>query len=159
MPSRDIHRPVSGTVGAGYAGHKAYRRYKDRSAPGLPIVTETIGGFAGGWLGGALPDIIDPPTSPNHRNFGHGIATVAGAVAWTADAILDLQEKLRKQADKLQVNRWRLQSDLEQMLSTIMEFFLRFLAGALDGLIAGYAAHLALDFFTPSGLPLIARGY
>jgi len=159
MPSRDIHRPVGAVAGAGYSAYRAHLRYRRRPAPAVPVVAETIGGFAGGWLGGAMPDWIDPPTSPNHRNFGHGIATVGGAVAWTADFVLDLQEKLRAQADNLQANRWRLASGAERTLSVVAEFFLRLLAGLLNGLIAGYASHLALDFCTPSGLPVVARGY
>jgi hypothetical protein len=159
MPSRDIHRPVGAVAGAGYSAYHAHRRYRRHPAPAVPVVAETIGGFVSGWLGGALPDWIDPPTSPNHRNFGHGIATVAGAVAWTADFVLDLQEKLRAQADSLEANRWRLQSDAERTLSALAELFLRLFAGMLNGLIAGYASHLVLDMCTPSGLPLVARGY
>ncbi len=159
MPNRDIHRPVGMVAGGAYAGVRAHRRYKDRPQPTAPIVAETMGGIAGGWLGGALPDWIDPPTSPNHRNYGHGIATVAGAVAWTADALLALQQKLRAQADKLLNERGQLQSDAARALSIGAEFALRFLAGLLDGLIAGYASHLAMDFCTPSSLPLVARGW
>jgi hypothetical protein len=158
MPCRDVHRPVSGAIGLGYSSYRAHRRYRGRPAKELPIAAEAIGGFAGGWLGGALPDIIDPPTSPQHRNFGHGVATVAGVVTWTADALMDLQERLRSQADRLQEDRWQLQNDFDLAISTIAELALRFLAGLLDGLIAGYVTHLALDFWTPGGIPLIFRG-
>ena len=146
-------------AGGAYAGIRAGRRYKSRSRPAAPIAAETAGGMVGGWLGGALPDWIDPPTSPNHRNFGHGVATVAGAIAWTADMALAIQQRLRSEADKLLNERWQLQSDVARALSIAAEFFLRFLAGLIDGLIAGYASHLALDFCTPSGLPLFVRGY
>jgi hypothetical protein len=159
MPSRDVHRPFSAAVGVSFSAYRAHRCYQQYPDPALPIALEMLGGLAGGWLGGALPDWIDPPTSPNHRSFGHGVATVAGAIAWTADAVLDFQMRLRAQADDLVLNRWRLQSDFERTISVLAEFLLRFLAGLLDGLIAGYAAHLALDLCTPKGLPLLARNF
>lgn len=158
MPNREIHRPVAAVLGTGYSGYRAYHRHRQQPTPAAFIIAEALGGFAGGWIGGALPDLIDPPTSPNHRHFGHGVATVAGAVVWTAEALARLQEKLRHKADELRRDRLRLQNDFERLVSEVAEFLLRFVAGLFDGLIAGYVSHLALDFCTPTGLPLIARG-
>jgi hypothetical protein len=37
----------------------------------------------------------------------------------------------------------------------ILELLCYFLSGALAGLLAGYASHLALDSLTPSSLPIL----
>lgn len=34
----------------------------------------------GGFIGSTIPDIIDPPTGPNHRGLGHGVVTGAAGV-------------------------------------------------------------------------------
>lgn len=159
MPNRDLHRPTSTIAGGIYAGCRARRRYRRTPQPLPAIVVESTGGIVGGWLGGILPDVIDPPTSPDHRNFGHGMATVAGVIALSAESIIGLQEMLRERADAVRANRWRLATDFERTMNDLLEYFLRFLAGALDGLLAGYVTHLALDLGTPRGLPIICRQF
>jgi hypothetical protein len=48
---------------------------------------------------------------------------------------------------------------LSQLLSTFGEIFWEFLAGFLNGLMAGYTSHLALDALTPRSIPLLGRGF
>ena len=153
MPSRDVHRPVGVAVGAGYAYWHA------ASLPPADALAETIGGGAGGWLGAALPDWIDPATTPDHRDVGHGAANAIAAVWLSAETILGLQARLRERADRLQFDRANLQDDILKLLYWLEEMFLRFLAGFLHGLSAGYLSHLFLDSLTARGIPAFARGY
>jgi hypothetical protein len=122
------------------------------------MVPEVAGGIAGGWLGAALPDWIDPPTCPNHRHFGHGAATTVGIVWMSADAVLRLQQRLRHRANALAQARPYLQNDLARAMNWLEECFLRVLAGFLNGVAAGYVSHLAMDALTPASIPLVMRG-
>jgi hypothetical protein len=153
MPNRDVHRPVGAISGTGFAYYHA------RNFPVEHALAEAMGGAAGGWLGAALPDWIDPATSPNHRHVGHGWANVVGAVWFSADAILDLQQRLRNRADTIHTERYYLTNDFQRLLSMIAEFLLRFLAGLLNGITTGYISHLLLDALTARGIPTFARGY
>ena len=158
MPSRDVHRPAGMAVGGAFAGARAYAQYKDCPDWLVRTIIATLGGIGGGWLGGAMPDWIDPPTSPNHRNYGHGVATVIGVIGGAADWLAGVQKKFRDKADQLQRDRWMLNSDFERAISIAAEFILRLLAGVIDGVLAGYASHLTLDAFSASSLPVFARG-
>jgi len=40
------------------------------------FLTEAFGGALGGWMGGALPDVIEPANSPNHRQTAHSWAAL-----------------------------------------------------------------------------------
>lgn len=153
MPNKDVHRPVGMVAGASFAAWGA------RPEPWPRIIPEIAGGVAGGWLGAALPDWIDPPTCPDHRHFGHGAATTVGVVWMTADAKLRLQQQLRYRADELAQARPYLQNDFARVVSSLEELFLRFLAGFLNGVAAGYVSHLALDALTPACIPVFMRGY
>jgi len=152
MPNRETHRPVGMALGGAYAAWCA------QTEPGDRIAFEALGGVAGGWLGAALPDWIDPPVCPDHRHFGHGAANVIGAVWVSADAMLDIQQRLRRRADRLARQRPFLESDLARFLNWLEECMLRFLAGLLNGLVAGYLSHLFLDALTARGIPFFARG-
>ncbi len=46
---------------------------------------------------------------------------------------------------------------LTRLLYGLAELFWCMATGFLNGLPAGYVSHLALDAFTPRGLPLLAR--
>ncbi|HTQ12518.1 MAG TPA: metal-dependent hydrolase [Rhizomicrobium sp.] len=152
MPNRDVHRPVGITAGAGAAYIGA------RNLPPLQQFVETIGGGAGGLCGAIAPDKIDPPTSPNHRHYGHGVANFVGAVFFTAEQVARLQQRLRAKADDLLARRAYLTNDLDRALNWIAEMFLRFVVGFLNGFTAGYLSHLLLDALTAQGIPIFARG-
>jgi hypothetical protein len=152
MPNANVHRPVGAAVGAGFAYHQA------RNFPIGQMLPELLGGAAGGLLGAALPDWGDPATTPNHRHIWHGAGSVAGAVWISGQTILRLQRRLRNRANALLANRCYLNDDLQRLLSMIEEFFLRFLAGLLNGVAGGYISHLFLDALTARSIPLFARG-
>jgi membrane-bound metal-dependent hydrolase YbcI (DUF457 family) len=143
MPNCDYHRPVGATVGFGASLALALSAKSPR--PGL----EAVAGWFGGWVGGALPDIIDPPTSPRHRAIGHGILTACLGLTFSVVKLRHWQTALRQQAD----------ADTARAVAEGRWFSFRatvgyILTGFLAGVIAGYLSHLAADAFTPSGLPL-----
>lgn len=85
------------------------------------------GGFAA--LCATLPDLIEPATSPHHRQFFHSLTFAAFLGAGL--------HQLWKYQPKSQLELWTRRA----------------------GLIAGgsYLVHLALDSTTPMGLPLVGR--
>jgi membrane-bound metal-dependent hydrolase YbcI (DUF457 family) len=82
-----------------------------------------------GAMCGSLPDLIEPATSPHHRQFFHSLAF--GLMAF---------EGLRR------VYRWHPEDDLNRAIRGLT-------------LIAGgaYLIHLAMDSTTPMSLPLVGR--
>lgn len=107
------------------------------------VVVVAAGGALGGRLGSALPDIIEPATSPHHRSTGHSLA-VGGLVAGKGVPAVATWKRdlMRTSPPNDQAAR-----------------MLRLFAGAMAvGAPVGYVSHLALDATTPKGLPLLTRG-
>ena len=147
--NRDVHIPVAAV--AAFADLPFADRQEELSA------AEIVGRLVGGVVGGRLPDVIDPPTHPGHRGVGHAIVPAVAAMILVVRMIPDLQTVLRTRAADLRrradlapaEERWPL-----QLQALVTEFVL----GAIVGLPAGYASHLALDATTPAGLPWLAQG-
>ncbi len=85
MPSGTAHFLVGTAIGA--MGGTAYNMR-------IPALLDPAGLFvsiAAGGVAGILPDLIEPPVSPNHRGFYHsGVflgVTIAGGV-WTGKQIV-----------------------------------------------------------------------
>lgn len=147
MPSHDVHWQV-GTVSGG-----TYALYMSCGQPPWHVIAETAGGAAGGFVGGVLPDQIDTPDSPWHRAEAHSMA-ITGTAGWFLSQDLpEWQSQLRAQADRFAA--MKRESALHQFFYWLAEYFCRFLAGLIAGVLAGYASHLTLDFFTPMSLPLV----
>jgi hypothetical protein len=148
MPNRDVHGPVGAVSGGGYALYMSYGQ-----SP-WHVLAETAGGAAGGFAGGILPDAIDTPDHPRHRAEAHSVA-ITGTIGWILKENLpDWQAALRAQADRFAAMRSQTEAPLLQFLFWLAEYFLRFLAGLIAGVLAGYASHLTLDFFTPMSVPI-----
>jgi hypothetical protein len=149
-PAHDLLGIASGAAGAALgAGDQ----------PGAHLALEVAGGALAGWFGSRLPDIIDPPTTPDHRSVAHG-ALSAGVVGWSiGDVMTNAQQYLRDRADDLVRARETIETDLQRAINLMLECICRLLAGAVAGLPIGYASHLALDLMTPRGLPLLVKGF
>lgn len=123
--------------------------------PARNQMVEVLGGMAGGYLGGRVPDLLDPPLNPCHRGIAHGGFAVATLVA------VDLEpwrERCRIAARECEARAAFLPPGSSQRGDLIFQAILhRFAAGFATGLKAGYASHLALDLCTPRGLPLVGR--
>lgn len=150
MPNRFVHCVTGVTAGSLAAAYKAHGQKRHHT------MIEIAGGAAAGYLGARLPDIIDPPTSPNHRGIGHGALTATGAGVGIASIIDECQAWLRAGADEMRCKAESEENPALKASYQIAEYLLRALAGAIAGFVLGYGSHLFLDGFSPSGLPLLA---
>ncbi len=66
MPDGKTHKLVGAGTGAVYAGFRA----KEQSNQNWCI--EVAGGAVGGYVGGQLPDVLEPAISSWHRDVGRG---------------------------------------------------------------------------------------
>jgi hypothetical protein len=149
MPNCPFHIATSTPAGAGYAFYKA------NNQSDLAKLLETAGGALGGYLGGILPDRIDPPFHPGHRSLGHGFVPVAAATTFWNQGLDGWQNQLRRLADEHGYRRLLSTDPAGTAWHAFAEWALRLLSGFLAGLGAGYVTHVALDFGTPRCLPLI----
>lgn len=153
MPNGKVHRQVGIVAGAGVA--LVNTREADSAADRL---LELLGGALGGILGAKIPDIIDPADTPNHRDIGHGLLTALklGTVCW--QELPKWQNKCRLSAEAYRAKAAATQDGVAAFFYELVAALLIALAGALAGVYGGCASHLAMDFCTPKGLPLLARG-
>lgn len=119
---------------------------------GAAFLAEVAGGALGGKFGGMMPDVLDPPTSPNHRGLAHGIIPAGALFTWAMAELPGWQAELRNRATHHAV-AFRRTGDIQEFM---MEMMLHALSGFLAGLIGGYASHLLMDARTPKGLPVVA---
>ncbi|MEC5387744.1 metal-dependent hydrolase [Uliginosibacterium sp. H3] len=115
------HRLVAGLTVGVYLADK-------ESKAGTTTCAPILAGAGAAYLT-SLPDILEPATSPNHRQFFHSIAfaTLIGVGLY-------------------KLNKWQPETDLEEALKGVAQ-----LAGW------AYLIHLALDFTTRKSLPLLGR--
>lgn len=149
MSNGKTHRKVGVAAGAGLAAARSIH------LPLSSCTTETLGGAFGGWLGAKVPDVIDPPTHPGHRSIGHGLLPVGLAGYATWQHLPGWQTNLRMKADHHRSASLYAASPWERFMHWLMEQVFRLASGVLAGIVGGYASHLALDAFTPAGLPLL----
>jgi hypothetical protein len=161
MPNGRTHKFVGAGSGAVYAAYRA----KEHHGPNWWI--EVAGGAAGGFVGGILPDILEPAISSWHRGAAHSCAAGGGVVA--AKSVLTAWEKAcRENAEKcraiqaLQLGNTFVPvpaDPFSQLLYKLFEALWRFLAGFVNGFAAGYVSHLALDATSSRSIPLLASGF
>ena len=150
MPRRKEHINAGMFYGAGFAAISAKNQNSD-----YPLL-ETLGGLAGGYFGGQLPDIIEPATSPRHRDTAHSVAAGIGIIKMGHDKLVEWQQACRRKANEAQnLKKVQVSGSLEELGYILLEMFWLALAGAIAGLLAGYISHLMLDFGTPYKICLI----
>ena len=135
MPNRNTHATTGALVGTGWAlaHQRAWLRPSDQAL-------FTCGATTGGLIGGCLPDVFDPPCSPNHRQLAHALAPIGFFAVKTWAGMNQLIERMLAEADR--------ENDPPLRLGMF------FLAGVVKGAAPGYLSHLALDACTPRCLPL-----
>lgn len=149
MPGRKTHVNVGGLAGTGLAA------YQSAGQMGTERIYEIVGGYFGGRLGGAWPDILEPGTSSWHRQFAHSI-TAGGVITAAAHAQLSLAQRwLRDKAAECDQRVAARREGESAILWQLCAVVLRFMAGMIAGVIAGYLSHVALDAFTPRSVPVI----
>ncbi len=154
MPNADTHIPVGVASGAVMAITRV-----PSGADGYQATIETLGGMLGGLIGAKMPDIIDPATCPNHRGFGHGMFNALTAGKLYLKKLPQWQAEFREKANSYEAMAQAEQDGFKRFLLVAKSILCLAIAGLLAGLFAGYASHLALDFTTPKGLPLLYRGF
>lgn len=149
MPNRETHIPVALMAG----GTAAFICAPDGDDSAK--VLETIGGLAGAYVGGRLPDMIDLPNSPNHRSIGHGIGSAGTSLCLLAERIPEIQNYFRTKATEFK-SKAITDDPWKQVSNELFAVLCLLASGAVVGLAAGYASHLALDAGTKAGLPLFS---
>lgn len=149
MANGKVHRAVGTVTGAGVSLYRSrFQKPQDR-------LVEGIGGAFAGYLGGQLPDILEPAISSWHRGRAH--SALAGVTIGTATvkALETYQAWCRERAEYYRMRRLSLEgSSGWYLLYYAAELFYRLAAGALAGFTGGYVSHLALDAFTPRSIPV-----
>lgn len=149
MPNRSTHAMLGALTGGAIAAALA------GSAPTREFAAETIGGLIGGWAGGLLPDVIEPATSPHHRQLAHSLAAAGGL---TMTKVAEWQASCRSAATEALQRAGSLPVGCADRNNTELAAILwRLAAGLIVGVVVGYGSHLALDACTPRGLPIIGR--
>lgn len=150
MPNFMEHERIAGLSGAGAAAYEARQQE-------LPVMlAEIFGGYMGGKIGGRVPDLIDPPTSPNHRSIGHGVIPNGTLFVKTFEFATDLRRNIRQWAAEAKARSERSEDPVEAIIQFGLYMLLHFVAGMIAGMPAGHISHLLADSMTKKGLPLIA---
>ena len=115
-----------------------FAAYQARNQTPSQQGVETLAGLFGGYLGGRLPDLIDPPDCPNHRGIGHSVfaITIAGTVIYKN--LSDWQGWFRDLADRARARADSATDELSRAFFVIAEFLFRAAAGLIAGVIGGY---------------------
>lgn len=149
MPRRVVHARVGMVAGLGAAyANSANQTPQTR-------LLEIVGGGLGGTLGSRLPDIIDPPTSGSHRSHGHAVVPAATLLRLYMEHAPQWVDDLRAMAKQFEAKTTDTDQIALSVVYALLAALLRIIAGAVSGLPAGHFSHLALDVWTPKGLPVI----
>lgn len=144
MPNGNTHRKLGAVAGGAAA------LYYAREEPLRGAVVEVIGGLAGGFVGGMLPDRLDPPTSPNHRGAFHSVLLLVVL----ALVVLEAERRALREKAHQQMRR-----GVDGLETTLKSDVWLLAAGFVTGVQWGYLSHLGADLVTgKAGLPLVVRG-
>jgi len=111
------------------------------------IISSVLGGYIGGKVVVGWPDIIDRPTSPNHRAIGHGVLPNSALARSLKSTFFKSLNVIQQQVDDFK--------RIGTLPSLILSLVSKFVWGIIIGVVFGYGMHLLTDFFTENGLPLI----
>jgi len=143
MPKRKQHIKTSSSIGAVGATIWSYKNGDSI----CEVICSTLGGYTGGKAIARLPDIIDPPISPNHRGIGHGVLPNSALAKELQSTFFKLLYALQKLGDDLK--------SIGTFPYILLALVCKFVWGIVIGAVFGYGAHLLTDLFTPYGLPVI----
>jgi inner membrane protein len=146
MPNRKQHAQAGALLGGGFALARA-----SVANPNF-VGAEAIGGLLGGWVGGILPDLLEPAIHSHHRDIAHsvtagGLLGLARITAWETSCRENANRCVAQTPD----------GSAKDPQAELKAFLWHVAAGLAIGLVVGYASHLALDAVTPRGIPLIGR--
>lgn len=150
MPNGRTH----GRVGIVSGGVSAALRSVNQ--PPEQRILEVIGGMGGGYVGGRLPDWLEPAYCGWHRQFCHSVTAGAGVISLGRNFLESWEGWCREKAEAVRVRRLQLDPGSGgAAFLVLVEALLRVLAGVLAGIVAGYVSHLILDAGSPRSIGLI----
>lgn len=162
--NHQAHRNIGiGTslLGAGVTIAVRRQRLAEANQPGtwlelLSALSRAFGAALGGAFGAALPDLIEPAVSPNHRKGFHSAlvalpaATSSSAATYAAIGLLEPQlDSARAQIDA----KCARGDFMGALIDTVKLLLVEAMLGAAPALPVGYTTHLLADATTPKGLP------
>jgi hypothetical protein len=163
MSDRSTHKLAGVGSGAAFAAYRA----KDQSFESLLV--EVAGGAIGGYLGGILPDILEPAISSWHRSVAHSYISGGAIRGFGQRDVLRVGNGLSGQCRNCRALRMipapsgtfvvAPPDPIQQLLSSLAELFWRLAAGFLNAFTTGYISHLALYALTPRSTPLLTSGF
>lgn len=157
MSDGKTHKLVGAGTGAVVAGFRAKQQKNHH------YVVEVVGGALGGYIGGQLPDFLEPAISSWHRDVAHS-CTAGGGILALGNALAAIEVACRGNAEKCRALPMEQLGDafafvpadpISRLLLSLFELFWRLAAGFVSGLAAGYLSHLALDAVSPRSIPLL----
>ncbi len=150
MSNRQTHVTIGTLAGCGVAAYRA------REQEPLNMLLEVIGGSLGGYIGGRLPDVIEPASYPGHLQLAHSAAT-STVIGIGSYKLLEKWEELCRSKTECyrRVRGLGVLSGFDEFLYLLAEIMLHIATGTLSGLGAGYFSLLVLDGGTPAGLPIL----
>jgi membrane-bound metal-dependent hydrolase YbcI (DUF457 family) len=118
----------------------------------------SLSALAGGSVGAAMPDGLEPGRHGHHRDVFHSVGAGTAVTVGALKAAARLGVDLRTHAAQLRTRRMALpQGHQERLGLALGEFAIYALLGFTVGFAVGYATHIAADMTTPRGVPLVAR--
>ncbi len=147
----------AGTVAGGVL---ALLRSDPADEPWKRLLEGFGGAVAGRFVGGPLPDLLEPAIHGWHRDVAHSVAVGAGIVHVGSAALSNWEQHCRASAEHYASQARDLSATpAARMLAGLAEVFWRTAAGFLAGVVGGYLSHLALDARTSRGIPIITRRF
>jgi len=123
-----------------------------RDGNGSPVV-ESIGGAIGGYVGGKLPDLLEPSRgNPRHRSHCHSWAALGLNAGAAAKWLEEIQPDLRVRAHQHKERSARADGWPGAAWHWVLHALIMLASGLVAGLMAGVASHLVMDAGTRAGL-------
>jgi hypothetical protein len=152
MPDRRAHMLLGAAAGVGTAAFAA------RHQEGMDLFLEAVGGALGGLAGGVVPDLVEPAVDSWHRRLAHSYAAATVTSVGVHAGMSRLQVDFRARAERHRQFVRASVSFWDRLWHGIAASFWQLAAGVVAGLAGGYLSHLALDAWTPRGLPFLGVG-
>ena len=112
-----------------------------------------VGAALGGAFGGVLPDVLEPASDPNHRQFCHGILPSLACWYFSKGFYEQGYQAVLKWASSADPGFWL--PEMHDGGRGLPRWLRMVIAGFVRAVPIGYLSHLALDLLTPRSLPLV----
>lgn len=150
--SRKPEHCRAGLIAGGTAG-----LIRGQDQPKLVLLLETLGGAWGGWIGGQIPDWLEPAKgNPRHRGLCHSEIAVMGVLQLGKKAVRGWEGFFRDTAGRLEEEA---RQHPDQVLHSVFRLLIagscRIFAGFLAGLVAGFVSHILLDAATSTSIGIL----